>query len=209
MKIEIWSDYTCPFCYLGEKRMEEALTKLDPSVKVDIEFKSFELNPNAVSVPDKDIHQIIAEKYGLTYEVAKANNDRIIEAASEQGLSYDFEQLKPNNTFKAHELAKFAQSKGIGRDVTMALFHHYFEKGMDIGNEAELLNVAESFGLSRAEVQKVWDEETYKPLVLSDEAEAVQLGITSVPFFVIDGKYGVSGAQSPAHFLMAFKEALK
>lgn len=207
MKIEIWSDFVCPFCYLGEKRFELGLEKFENKETVEVSFRSFQLDPNAKSAAGQSIHEIISKKYGVSVAQAKANNDNIVSAAAAVGLAYDFDNLKPNNTQKAHELAKFALSKGLERSVVDRFFKAYFEEGVDIGDESALLQLVESVGLNREEAKEALQKETFREAVLKDQEEAATLGITSVPFFVIDGKYGVSGAQSPEHFLMALKQA--
>lgn len=209
MKIDIWSDYTCPFCYLGETKLKQALESYKQDEPVEINFRAFQLNPNAVRESDKDIHALIAEKYGISYEASKANNDRIIAAASEVGLKYDFENLKPNNTLKAHKLAKLAISLGKGLEATEQLFHEYFEKGMDIGSEAELIAVAKVLGISEEDLRAAWADTAIEAQIQADLDQASAYNITSVPFFVLNGKVGVSGAQSKEHFLMALKEAGK
>lgn len=209
MKIEIWSDYTCPFCYLGETKLKQALESYNQDEPVEINFRAFQLNPNAVRESDKDIHALIAEKYGISYEASKANNDRIVAAAAEVGLSYDFENLKPNNTLKAHKLAKLAIKLGKGLEATEKLFHEYFEKGMDIGSEAELLLVAKDLGISEEELRAAWMDTAIEAQIKADLEQATAYNISSVPFFVINDKVGVSGAQSKEHFLMAIKEANK
>lgn len=207
MKIEIWSDFTCPFCYLGEVRLKQALAAFDTEETVELEFRTFQLNPEAHREPNKDIHALIAEKYGISYEASKANNERIVAAAAEVGLNYDFDQLKPNNTFKAHQLAKLAGQQGKGLEMVEALFSAYFEHGMDIGSESELIEAAKQQGLSEEMLKQAWQDAQIASSIQADLDQARAYNITSVPFFVINGKVGVSGAQSKAHFLMALKEA--
>lgn len=209
MKIEIWSDYTCPFCYLGETKLNQALAAFQTEEEVEISFKTFQLNPNAKREPDKDIHAMIAEKYGISYEMSKSNNDRIVAAAAEVGLSYDFDNLKPNHTLKAHQLAKLAELNGKGVQMTERLFKAYFEEGMDIGSEEALIALGETFGLSKEAILNAWESEEINDAVRGDLEKARDYQISSVPFFVMNDKIGVSGAQSKEHFLMALKEASK
>lgn len=209
MKIEIWSDFVCPFCYLGEKRFELGLEQFEGKEDVEISFRSFQLDPNAVSAAGKSIDELIAHKYGMSVAQAKANNDNIVSAAAAVGLHYDFDNLKHNNTGKAHEIAKFAFDKGLEKSLVDRFFKAYFEEGTDIGDVNALVTLAASIGLDPEEVTLVLEEGRYSEAVKKDQAEAAQLGISGVPFFVIDGKFGVSGAQSPEHFTMALREASK
>src|SRR5690242_2162223 len=112
MKVEIWFDFVCPFCYMGERKFEKALAAFEHNDEVEIIFKSFQLNMSQKDVKGKDIHQVIADKYNITYEQAKDNNDRITKAAAEVGLNYRFDILKLNNTQLAHEISKYAESVG-------------------------------------------------------------------------------------------------
>lgn len=209
MKIEVWSDFTCPFCYLGEAKLKQALAEYETEEAVELDFRSFQLNPDAKREPDKDIHALIAQKYGISYEASKANNDRIVAAAAEVGLNYDFDQLKPNHTLKAHQLAKLAAKEGKGLEMVEHLFSAYFEKGMDIGSEEALIEAAAVFGISETAVRTAWQNVEIAAEIQQDLEQARAYNISSVPFFVLNGKVGVSGAQSKAHFLMALKEASK
>lgn len=209
MKIEIWSDFVCPFCYLGERRFELGLEQFEGKEEVEVSFRSFQLDPSAVSAEGKSIDELIAHKYGISVAQAKANNDNIVSAAAAVGLHYDFDHLKHNNTGKAHEIAKFALEKGLEKSLVDRFFKAYFEEGTDIGDVNALVALAASIGLDPVETAEVLKEGRYTQAVKDDQAQAAALGITGVPFFVIDGRYGVSGAQSPEHFLMALREASK
>ena len=158
-------------------------------------------------VKGKDIHQVIADKYNITYEEAKANNDRITKAAAEVGLNYRFDILKLNNTQLAHEVAKYAESVGKGKEIVDLYFKGYFEEGLDIGNEEKLLELAQKAGLDIIDLKKQLAGEDLKAKVKEDEALARKLGISSVPYFVFDNKYAVSGAQEPEQFLKALNQA--
>lgn len=207
MKVEIWSDFVCPFCYMGEKRFEKALAEFEHKDEVEIIFKSFQLDPDAKRIEGKDIHQIIAEKYGISYEQSKASNNQIVEAARELGLNYQFDILKPNNTGMAHQIAKFAQSVGKEKHLVDRYFKAYFEEGADIGDQVTLFKLAEEIGLNLDELNKNLDEGFLKTEVSKDQEQARALGINSVPFFVINNKDTVSGAQSVRHFIDVLEKA--
>lgn len=207
MKVEIWFDFVCPFCYMGEKKFEKALADFEHKEEVEVTFKSFQLNMAKEDTKGKDIHQVIADKYNITYEQAKANNDGITKAAAEVGLNYRFDILKLNKTQLAHEIAKYAESVGKGKQLVEHYFKGYFEEGLDIGNEEKLFELAQKAGLDINDLKKQLDGEHLKAEVKKDEALARNLGISSIPYFVIDNKYAVSGAQNPEHFLKALNEA--
>lgn len=207
MKVEIWFDFVCPFCYMGERKFEKALAAFEHKEEVEIVFKSFQLNMSQKDVKGKDIHQVIADKYNITYEEAKANNDRITKAAAEVGLNYRFDILKLNNTQLAHEIAKYAEGVGKGKEIVDLYFKGYFEEGLDIGNEEKLLELAEKAGLDITDLKNKLAGESLKAKVKEDEALARKLGISSVPYFVFDDKYAVSGAQEPEQFLKALNQA--
>lgn len=207
MKIEIWSDFVCPFCYMGERKLELALQEFQHKEEVEITFRSFQLDVDAVKIADKDIYQIIAEKYHISYEESKASNEQIVKAAKEVGLNYRFDLLKPNNSGLAHQIAKFAKAAGKEKILVDRFFKAYFEEGADIGDKETLLDLAKEVQLDLDELNKKLDEEFYKPDVMKDQEEARKLGMNGVPYFVIDGKYGVSGAQSPSHFKAVLDKA--
>lgn len=207
MKVEIWFDFVCPFCYMGERKFEKALAAFEHKDEVEIIFKSFQLNMSQKDVKGKDIHQVIADKYNITYEQAKDNNDRITKAAAEVGLNYRFDILKLNNTQLAHEISKYAESVGKGKELVDLYFKGYFEEGLDIGNEEKLLELAQKAGLDISDLKKQLAGEDLKAEVKKDEALARKLEISSVPYFVFDNKYAVSGAQEPEQFLKALNQA--
>ena len=207
MKVEIWFDFVCPFCYMGERKFEKALAAFEHKDEVEIIFKSFQLNMSQKDVKGKDIHQVIADKYNITYEQAKDNNDRITKAAAEVGLNYRFDILKLNNTQLAHEISKYAESVGKGKELVDLYFKGYFEEGLDIGNEEKLFELAQKAGLDISDLKNQLAGESLKAEVKEDEALARKLGISSVPYFVFDNKYAVSGAQEPEQFLKTLNQA--
>lgn len=205
MKIEIWSDFACPFCYIGETRALKAIEN-NKIEDVEVVFRNFQLNPQATAHPDKNIHTLLAEKYQLTYDQAVANNQHIAEEAQKSGLNYDFDNMKSNNTRMAHELTRFAEESGQEKEMAEALFSAYFENGIDIGIKENLIVLAEQVGLEGQAVKKVLDQGIYTEQVMKDQALAASKGITSVPYFIINDKFAISGAQSQAYFDMALKQ---
>ncbi len=208
MKIEIYSDFVCPFCYLGERKLELALEQFEHKDEVEITYKSFQLDPNAKRHPDKDIHQLIADKYDISYERSKANNDQIVKAAGEVGLNYRFDMLKPNNTAMAHQIAQYAKSVDKEQALVLRFFKGYFEEGADIGDKVTLLALAQEAGLDRSETEQNLTDETFLPAVLKDQADAEAIWIDFVPYFTA-GKHSISGAQSVENLLAFLHEAHK
>ncbi|MED4452217.1 DsbA family oxidoreductase [Metabacillus fastidiosus] len=195
MKIEVWSDFACPFCYIGKRRLEEALMNFPHKNEVDILFKSFELDPNASLDTELSINEILAKKYGMSIEKAKAMNASVGQQAAAVGLTFEFDNMKPTNTFDAHRLAKLAESKGKDKEMTEQLLKAYFTDSEHIGNHDTLLKIAEEAGLNREEAKSVLESEDFAEHVRADEMEAREIGVQGVPFFVINRKYAISGAQ--------------
>ncbi|MBM7584028.1 putative DsbA family dithiol-disulfide isomerase [Bacillus pakistanensis] len=195
MKIEVWSDYACPFCYIGKRRLEEALETFPHKSKVEVVFKSFELDPNSDRNTDRSIHEIIANKYGTSIDQAKKMNENLRKQALSVGLDFKFDSMIPTNTLDAHRLTKFAETKGKVVEITERLLKAYFTDSLHIGDHRTLLHLAEEVGLDRDEVESILKSEDFTKEVRNDESQASQIGVTGVPFFVINQKYSISGAQ--------------
>lgn len=206
MKIEIWSDFVCPFCYIGKRRLEEALEQTGFASQAQVEFKSFELDPNTPKQSDKSMYEVLAEKYGSTVEAAKKMTAGVVEQAKTVGLEYNFEALKPANTLDAHRLVKWASEQGKAKEANELMLHAYFIEGKQIGNDEVLLDLMESLDLSREEAQKVLESKEYLADMRIDIAKAGQIGVRGVPFFVINDKYAISGAQPTETFVGALQK---
>lgn len=207
MKIEVWSDFVCPFCYIGKRRLESALEQFPNRDQVEIEYKSFELDPNAQNYAGVSIHEALAKKYGMSVEEAKQANHGIGEQAKSVGLEYNFDTMKPTNTFDAHRLTKYAETIGKGKELTEQLLHAYFVEGKLISDRDTLVEIANSVDLTKEEVVTVLeDQERYASEVRNEEMLAQQYGATGVPFFVINQKYSISGAQPTELFLSAINQ---
>lgn len=205
MKIEVWSDYVCPFCYIGKRRLEEALEETGLKEKTEVVFKAFELDPNSPDASDESMQAVLAKKYGMSLEEAKKMTDNVKVQAKTVGLDYDFDKMTPANTFRAHRLAKLAEQEGIGAELSERLLQAYFIEGQKIGTNDVLLDLAEGVGLARDRVKEVLEGDEFTEEVRYDIAEAGKIGVRGVPFFVINRKYAISGAQ-PAE---TFAEALR
>ncbi|MBA4537809.1 DsbA family oxidoreductase [Bacillus aquiflavi] len=207
MKIEVWSDFVCPFCYIGKRRLEVALAKFPHKDKVIVQYKSYELDPSSPKDVNVNFHQVLASKYGMSLDEAKKTTDGIAQQAASVGLTYHFDKMIPTNTFDAHRLAKFAQTCGKENEVTEKLLFAYFTESKHLGDHKTLADIAETVGLDRQEVLNVLaDEQAFSDEVRSDEQQAQQVGVRGVPFFVINEKYAISGAQPEEVFLNALQK---
>lgn len=206
MKVEIWSDYQCPFCYIGKRRFEEALKQFENKAQVEVSFRSFELNPEAERDINMSQNEMLAKKYGMSHADVEANNQNLTQQAKELGLEYHLDKVVLTNSFDAHRLMHFAESKGKENEMNELLFKAYFTEGKHIGDHAILVNLAEEAGLDKSEAEAMLAGTAFTAEVRGDEQEGSQLGITGVPFFVINRKYGISGAQPTEAFLDTLKK---
>lgn len=204
MKIEVWSDYVCPFCYIGKRRLENALEATGLEGQTDVVFKAYQLDPTTPVDAEGPVIDSLAQKFGGE-EQAQAMLENIKEQAKTVDLDYNIADMKNSNTLKAHRLAKLAEQEGVADKVTERLLHEYFIEGKVIGHDDVLLDVAESCGINRNRAEEVLSSDEFSEAVNADIAEAGQIGVQGVPFFVINRKYAISGAQ-PAE---AFEDALK
>lgn len=208
MKIEIWSDVMCPFCYLGKRKLESALEDFPRKHEVEIEWKSFQLNPDMRTEPGKHIAEYLAEKKGWSLEESRQSHARLTKAAAEAGLHYDFDKAVVANSFDAHRLVQLAKARGLGDAMEERLFKSYFSEGGNIADHATLKALAADAGLDAEEAGAVLaDAERFAPEVRGDIEEARRLGVNGVPFFVFDRKFAVSGAQPEDVFRRALEQA--
>lgn len=207
MRVEIWSDIMCPFCYIGKRRFEAALAQFPEKEGITVEWKSFQLNPSLKSQPGKDIYDYVAEMKGQSREWSLAVHDQLAGTAKEAGLTYNFEKAVLANSFDAHRLIQLAKQYGRGDAAEEALFHAYFTDGKDMSDHETLLELGTGIGLDKDEVAAMLQSHDYAAAVNKDVDEAQQLGIRGVPFFVLDRKYGVSGAQQVDAFSQALQQA--
>lgn len=207
MQIEVWSDFGCPFCYIGKHRLEKALESFAHRDEVRVVYRSFELDPGAPKDTESSIHELLAVKYGLSLQQAQESNQNVAQQAKAEGLTYNFDTIVPTNTFDAHRLAHYAGEQGKAKEMTERLFRAYFTDSLHIGDRDTLVRLAEEVGLSGQEVGNVLQKEAYTEQVREDESEARKLGIRGVPFVVLRGKYAVSGAQPLEIFQGALQRA--
>ena len=209
MKVEIWSDIACPFCYIGKRHFEMALKQLPFGDSVEVEWKSFELDPNALPEYEDDLYTLLANKYGQSREWAINSAEYMRQKGKEIGLTFNFDHTKSTNTFKAHQLIHLAKSKGLENEAGEALFEAYFKDGMHIGKIEVLTEVGKGIGLEEQEVTSTLNSDIFGDEVRNDELESQQLGIRAVPYFVIERKYGISGAQPIEHFVQVLTKVHK
>ncbi|MEF2965990.1 DsbA family oxidoreductase [Paenibacillus sp. M1] len=207
MKVEIWSDYACPFCYIGKRRFEKALEQLPFKEEIEVVFRSFELDPSSPKEVKSSMHEILAAKYGMSIEEAKAANERVSEQAAGEGLVYRFDTMIPTNTFDAHRITRYAEKQGKAAEMTERLFKAYFTDSLHIGDPDTLIFLAQGVGLDGEEIRSMLASDAFGEEVRQDEQFAAELGIRSVPFFVLDRKYAISGAQPLEVFQNGLQQA--
>ncbi len=195
MKIEIWSDVACPFCYIGKRRLEEALSQFEHKSEVEIEWKSYLLNPEQKSNTGQLLYEYLSEAKGWTMEYTMQVNQQVVEMAEEVGLHYNMDKAVVANTSEAHRLIQHAKSLGKGDAMEEALFKAYFVDGRNLANQEELSQIATECGIDEATAKAALNNLDYAEAVQRDIYEGVQIGVRGVPFFVFDNKYGISGAQ--------------
>ena len=207
MQVEIWSDVVCPWCYIGKRRFEAALAAFDERDGVAVRYRSFELAPERGPALDQPLDRMLADKMGVSLAQARAMNDRVTAIAAEEGLAYRLDLARPGNTFDGHRVAHLAAEAGIQDAVVERMHAGYFSEGARIGDRDELIRLAPEAGLDGEVVRTTLDTGRFADEVRADEMLARQLGISGVPFFVIDRRYGVSGAQGVDVLLAALERA--
>lgn len=195
MKVEIWSDVVCPFCYVGKRKFEHALSQFAHRADVQIAWKSFQLTPDFQPTPGESIHASLAKKKGVSEAEGRQMSDRMTLIAKEVGLNYDFDKTIPANTFLAHQLIHFGAHHGQQDAMKERLFAAYYLEGQDLNSVEVLARLAAEIGLDAAEARRELLAGTYAHEVRRDEYEAQQIQVRGVPFFVFADKYAVSGAQ--------------
>jgi len=195
MKVEIWSDIMCPFCYIGKRRFEEALAHFPHADQVQVQWRSFELDPTMQTNPQQTIHELLAERKGMSVEQGRQMNTQMAQHAATVGLTFDFDKTIPANTFNAHRLIHLAAAHGRQDAMKERIFRAYFTEGQNIDDPATLTTLAAELTLPAAEVAGLFDTDIYAQDVRHDEYQARQLGVRGVPYFVFADKYAVSGAQ--------------
>jgi predicted DsbA family dithiol-disulfide isomerase len=207
MKIEIWSDVMCPFCYIGKRHLEQALTELPFKDDIEIDWKSYQLNPAYKNEKGESLYDYLSANKGISLAQAKQMTQQVSEMAHNVGLTLDFDRSIPANSFNAHRLIHFASTKGKQDLAEEHLFKAHFEEAKNIDDLGALLEIASKLGLDSTEVQQVLESSAFEEEVRFDIYESQQLGVRGVPFFVMDRKYALSGAQPVETFKQAITQS--
>lgn len=209
VSVEIWSDIACPWCYVGKRRFEAALAGFEQRGQVQLRWRSFELDPAAPRVQDGDASyaERLAKKYSTTIDKAQEMIRTMTDTAAGEGLDFDFERIRPGNTFDAHRLVHLARGHGQQDEAKERLFRAYLSEGEAIGERDVLVRLAGELGLDPQDTQRMLASDELEGEVRADEDRARILGISGVPFFVVGGRYSASGAQSPDLLLRMLQKA--
>lgn len=206
MKVEIWSDVMCPFCYIGKRKFETAMAQFEHKNEVTIEWKSFQLNPSLVTDITKNTIQHLAESKGWTMEYTQQSIQYVTDVATEVGLHFDFEKAVVANSFDAHRLLHLAKKYKLQNQCKELLLAAYFTEGKNTADHEVLKNIGLQIGLDANEILNVLESNQFADEVNNDIHHAQELGVRGVPFFVLDNKYAISGAQSSETFLAALTQ---
>jgi len=205
--IEIWSDVVCPWCYVGKRNLEAALAEFDHADRVTVEWRSYELDPTTPARVGLSMDEVLARKYGMTSEQAVEANRQMTELAASVGLEYHLDRVQIGNTFDAHRLIHLASDSGRSGELKERLLRAYFTEGRAISDPVVLSELAAEVGLDPIRVDAVLAGDEFAAEVRADEARALELGSTGVPFFVFDERLGIPGAQPPDVLLRLLNRA--
>lgn len=203
LPIDVWSDVMCPFCYMGDRLLARALEQFPHAEHVDVRYRSYQLMPHLSADRAIDLNELLVREKGLSRERAEALHAQVAERGKAVGIDYRFERALAVNTRAAHRLSHFARQHGKQRALMLRLFSGYFTDGLHLGEHAVLADLAAEVGLDRAAALEALESGAFEADVSADEEQARELGIGGVPFFVLDGKYAVHGAQPVGVFLEA------
>jgi predicted DsbA family dithiol-disulfide isomerase len=209
MSVEIWSDIMCPFCYIGKRKFEQALSQFEGKDEVEIIWKSYQLSPQLVTDTSTNINEYLSMYKGITLEQAQQMNAQVSQMAKQVGLEYHLDKSVVANSFDAHRVSHYALSKGKQDAAEEKLFQAYFTEGKNMDDKNILMDIGTEIGLDANEIEKILDSEMYCDAVIEDIKEAEAIGVQGVPFFVFDRKYAVSGAEDSAVFLNTLQQTLK
>lgn len=206
VKIEIWSDVACPWCFIGKRRFEKALEKFPHRDEVEVQWRSYQLDPSIPEHYDGTELGYLSERKGMAPEQVRTMFGHVTEQAAGEGLAYDFDTVVVANSFTAHRLIHLAAQSGKADEAKERLLSDHFEHGKDIGNHEYLRTLGAELGLPAQDVEELFTTDKYADAVREDIAEARAIGVSGVPFFVFDRKYGVSGAQASDTFSQVLDE---
>ena len=206
MKVEFWSDIVCPWCYIGKRRFEKALSQFEHGTEVEVIWRSFELDPSSPR-QGGDLVAALSKKMGRSTDEVKQMMAQITNLAAQDGLEYRFDLAKPGNTLDAHRLIHFASDQGLVEELNEYLYRAYFTEGVPVSDIEALIQVAVKAGLDENATREMLASDKYTDAVRSDEGRAHSLNVSGVPFVLVNDKYAISGAQSTEVFLDALRQA--
>lgn len=206
MQVEIWSDFACPFCFIGKRRFEQALAGFAHRDHVEVVYRSFELDRHAPKSVPHDVYDMLSSKYGMSRQEAIAMNEKMRQQAVSEGIDFQFSGIVLTNTFDAHRLRLFAENLGKGAAISELLFLAYFSESKNISDHNILADIAEVVGLDREDALSVLASDQFAQLVRAEEENGSRLGIRGVPYYVINGKHALSGAQPSGVYLNAMQQ---
>lgn len=208
LKVDIWSDIACPWCFIGKRKFEAAVEEFAADGReVEVEYHSFELSPDTPAEFEGSTIEYLADRKGMPVEQVEQMLERVTSIAGAVGLDYDFDKVVHVNTLRAHQVLHLAKARGVQAAVKERLLKAYFEEGRNLSRAEELADLAAEAGLDRAEVLAALESGEFLPDVRADMTQARAYGISGVPFFVVDAKYGISGAQESSTFVQALTQA--
>lgn len=206
MQVEIWSDFACPFCYIGKRRFEQALAEFAHRDQVEVVYRSFELDRHAPKSVPHDVYDMLSSRYGMSRQEAIAMNEKMRQQAAVEGLDFQFDSLVLTNTFDAHRLRLFAEKQGKGAVISELLFRAYFTESTNISDHSILADIAAAVGIDREEALSVLTSDQFAQSVRTEEENGSRMGIRGVPYYVINGKHAISGAQASGVYLNAMQQ---
>jgi predicted DsbA family dithiol-disulfide isomerase len=207
MKVDIWSDIMCPFCYIGKRKFEQALEQFPQKDKIEVVWHSFQLDPTIQDQPGKDLYSYLAERKGQSREWSVQVHEQVTQTAKQVGLDYRFDKAVIANSFDAHRFIQLAKTHSLGDAAEERLFKAYFTEGKNVSNTDTLVELGKEIGLEEAAIKEMLSTNAFAEEVGKDIDTAQQIGINGVPFFVLDDRLGVSGAQAPETFSAALNQA--
>jgi predicted DsbA family dithiol-disulfide isomerase len=206
MKVEIWSDVMCPFCYIGKRKFEKALEQFPHKANVEVVWKSFQLDPTLKTDAKTTVNQMLADKKGWSMEYAKEMNDHVSRIAKEAGLTYNLSEAVVANSFDAHRFSHLAKKHNLQNKAEERLFAAYFTEGKNTADKNTIIQLGKDIGIDAVLVNQMLESNEYAEDVRNDIREAQQIGVNGVPFFLINDKYTISGAQESSTFLGALNQ---
>lgn len=207
MKIEIWSDVMCPFCYIGKRNFETALEQFSDKNKLEVVWKSFQLDPSLPEVQNGSYTEHLMESKEMGRKQVEGMLDNVTQMAANVGLEYHFDKSVMVNSFKAHRMLQLSKTRGLGDEVEEILFNAFFTEGKNIADDETLVELGKEAGLNETEIRNALSDDKFSEMVKQDIQEARSIGVTGVPLFVFDRKYAVSGAQPPQAFLQTLEKS--